>query len=58
MWWGIGIVGGLLYVTLLIVLGFKTLNNGHGWIFFFGLFFPLLWLIGAVMRPAPGSQAI
>jgi hypothetical protein len=29
-----------------------TLRKGHGWLFVFGIFFPILWLIGAVMRPA------
>ena len=52
MWWGIGIGGFILYVLLLFFLGFRTLRNGHGWMFFFGIFFPLLWIIGAFMRPA------
>ena len=56
MWWGIGFVGFFLYLTLLFVLGLKTLRNGHGWMFFFGIFLPFLWLIGAIMRPA-GAQA-
>ena len=54
MWWGIGIggVGGvILYVIILWTLGLTTLRKGHGWMFFFGIFFPLLWLIGAFMRP-------
>ena len=50
MWWAIGI-GGIVYLTLVITLGMATLRNGHGWLFFFGIFFPLLWLIGAFMRP-------
>ena len=50
MWWAIGI-GGIVYVILVITLGMATLRNGHGWMFFFGIFFPLLWLIGAFMRP-------
>jgi hypothetical protein len=29
-----------------------TLRNGHGWMFFFGIFFPFLWIFGAFMRPA------
>jgi hypothetical protein len=36
----------------MIFLGIRTLGNGHGWLFFFGIFFPLLWLIGAFMQPA------
>ena len=51
MWWFIGIGGTILYFTLLFTLGLVTLRNGHGWMFFFGIFFPLLWLIGAMMEP-------
>jgi hypothetical protein len=28
------------------------MRNGHGWMFFFGIFFPILWIFGAFMRPA------
>ena len=52
MWWGIGIGGVILYVLLLFFLGIRTLRNGHGWLFFFGIFFPLLWLIGRSCSPA------
>ena len=51
MWWGIGIGGGILYLALLFTLGLMTLRNGHGWLFFFGIFIPVLRLIGALMRP-------
>ena len=44
--------GVILYFVLLFVLGLSTLRNGHGWLFFFGIFFPVLWLVGALMRPA------
>jgi hypothetical protein len=50
MWWGIGI-GAFFYIVLLFTLGLMTIRNGHGWLFFFGLFFPLLWVFGALMRP-------
>ena len=51
MWWGIGIGGGILYLVLLITLGVMTLRNGHLWMFIFGLFLPILWIFGAIMRP-------
>jgi hypothetical protein len=57
MWWGIGFGGFFLYLILLIVLGVRTLRNGHGWLFFFGIFIPLLWLIGALMRPSGPQYA-
>ena len=54
MWWGIGL-GGLLYFVLLVTLGVMTLRNGHGWMFFFGIFLPILWIVGAIMRPTPAG---
>src|ERR1700675_1388522 len=50
MWWGIGIGGGILYLIGAFTLGLMTLRNGHGWMFFFGIFFPVLWIFGAFMR--------
>lgn len=51
MWWGIGFgVGGLfLYLAVAFTLGLMTLRNGHSWMFFFGIFFPILWIFGAFM---------
>ncbi len=51
MWWGIG--GGLaiLWLVLLIVLGLSCLRKGHWVMFIIGIFFPLFWIIGAIMPP-------
>jgi hypothetical protein len=57
MWWGIGIGGALLYFVLVFTLGLMTLRNGHGWMFFFGIFFPFLWILGAFMRPPSSYPA-
>jgi hypothetical protein len=57
MWWGIGIGGGILYLVLLVTLGVMTIRNRHGWLFFFGIFFPILWIFGAFMRPPPERMA-
>ena len=38
-------------LTLLFTIGLVTLRKGHGWMFFFGIFFPLFWLVGAMMEP-------
>ena len=46
IWYG---VGGLIWLVLLLTLGIITLRKGHGWLFFFGLFIPLFWLMGALM---------
>ena len=40
MLWAIGIGGAFLYVIVLFTLGLATLRNGHGWMFFFRIFFP------------------
>jgi hypothetical protein len=42
----------VLYIGLFFWLGLSTLRNGHGWLFFFGIFFPILWIFGAFARPA------
>ena len=39
-----------------VTLGLMTLRNGHGWLFFFGIFFPILWIFGAFSRP-PGTMS-
>ena len=52
MWWGIGIGGVILYFVVAFTLGLMTLRNGHGWMFFFGIFFPLLWIFGAFSAAA------
>ena len=42
-----------LYLAALIALGMATLRNGHTILFVVGIFFPLLWIVGALMAPAP-----
>ena len=51
MWWGIGIGGAVLYLIVAFTLGLMTLRNGHWWMFFLGIFFPILWIFGAFSRP-------
>ena len=46
---------GALYLLCLVLLGVSTLRKGHGWLFFFGIFFPLLWVFGALMAPTPAA---
>jgi hypothetical protein len=58
MWWAIGIGGAILYLIVAFTLGLMTLRNGHGWMFFFGIFFPVLWIFGAFMRPQGTIQAV
>jgi hypothetical protein len=32
-----------------------TLRKGHGFMFFFGIFLPIFWIIGAIMPPPEGE---
>jgi hypothetical protein len=48
---------GVLYLVLLISLGLATLRNGHYVLFIVGIFFPLLWIIGAVIAPTTNARA-
>jgi len=54
----IGIGAAILYLIVAFTLGLMTLRNGHGWMFFFGIFFPVLWIIGAFMRPPDTAAAV
>ena len=58
MWWGIGIGVGILYLIAVFTLGLMTLRNGHGLMFFFGIIFPVLWIIGAFMKPQETAAAV
>ena len=42
---------GVLYLTMLVVLGIATLRKGHVALFCFGILFPVLWIVGALMGP-------
>jgi hypothetical protein len=48
---------GALYLAALIVLGLTTLRKGHYFLFFAGIFFPLLWFIGALIGPTPRAAS-
>ena len=43
----------VLYLTALVFLGVATLRKGHYVLFVIGIFFPLLWIIGALIGPTP-----
>ena len=49
----IWIVLATLYVMALFFLGLATLRKGHIALFWFGIFFPILWIFGALMAPTP-----
>jgi len=40
-----------IYLVLMITLGVLSIRKGHWVMFIIGIFFPLFWLIGAIMPP-------
>lgn len=46
-----------LYLTALFVLGLATLRKGHTILFWFGILFPFLWIVGALMQPTAAAAA-
>ena len=52
-WYGLVVV---IYIALLIVLGITCLRKGHWVMFIIGIFFPLFWIIGAVMPPTESAR--
>jgi ABC-type multidrug transport system permease subunit len=43
------VIGGILYFVLLVTLGIMSIRKGHWVMFIIGIFFPLFWLIGALL---------
>jgi len=48
---------GALYLTLFVFLGMATLRKGHYFLFFVGIIFPVLWIVGALLGPTQSAQA-
>jgi hypothetical protein len=48
---------GALYLTLFFMLGLATLRNGHYVLFFVGVIFPILWIVGALLGPTQRVEA-
>jgi hypothetical protein len=51
------IILAVLYITLWVTLGMTTLRKGHTALFWFGIIFPGLWIVGALMEPTPAAAA-
>ena len=49
---------GALYLVAFIALGLATLRKGHYVLFFVGIFFPILWIVGALIGPTPRAAGI
>jgi hypothetical protein len=46
------------YLTSLFLLGVATLRRGHTLLFVIGIFFPFLWILGALMAPTPRAPGV
>lgn len=55
---GAGVLFGAIYIVLLITLGIISIRKGHWIMFIIGIFIPLFWIIGALMPPVRGADAI
>jgi hypothetical protein len=49
------IIFATLYLMALFFLGLATLRKGHNVLFWVGIFFPFLWIIGAVSAPTDAA---
>lgn len=47
---------GLIYLALVFTVASVTLRKGYMGLFIIGIFFPILWLVGALLKPKPGSS--
>ncbi len=54
--WLWGTVLGALYLVLLVILGITSFRKGHWVLGLIGFFFPVLWVIGAIL-PAKYRRA-
>jgi len=46
-----------VYLVAVFTLGLATLRKGHTVLFWVGIIFPLLWIIGALMQPTAKAVA-
>ena len=51
------VIGGIIYFILLVTLGILSIRKGHWVMFIIGIFFPLFWLIGALLPPRQEAAA-
>lgn len=47
---------GVIYLSLMFTMAVVTFQKKHIALFVAGFIFPILWLLGAMMAPKPGSN--
>jgi len=45
----------ILYVVAMGTLGGITFRGGHYWLFWLGIVFPILWVVGALIPPTKSA---
>ena len=48
---------GALYLVLFVMVGLGTLRKGHVVLFWVGIVLPVLWIVGAMIRPTDAAEA-
>jgi|GEM_PF-360138 hypothetical protein len=46
---GLYVILGIIWLVLMITLGIMSIRKGHWVMFIIGIFFPLFWIIGALL---------
>lgn len=54
--WTLVFTLGAIYIALLLTVAVITFRKGHVVLGIIGIFLPVLWLIGAMLPPKPGSN--
>ena len=47
---------GVIYLSLMFTMAVVTYRKGHVALFIVGFIFPVLWLLGAMIAPKPGTN--
>ena len=47
----------VVYIILFVTLALTTLRKGHFLLFWVGIIFPVLWIIGALIAPTTRAEA-
>lgn len=53
--WTLTIILITLYITVMVTAGVITLRKGRWFLLVLGIFFPLFWLLGAILPARQGS---
>ncbi len=51
------LLAAVLYIVLFVTLALTTFRKGHFVLFWLGIIFPVLWIIGAIIAPSARVEA-